>query len=123
MTAAIHVLFFKIESIDFMEPRILERFQLDQNSAEIVRTWAFNQGFYNLFLAFGLFYALFQINFRKKESAILLASFILITIFCAGGVLLASAPQKWSASLMQSMPALIGLIFLQLYSKKKLSRE
>lgn len=54
LAAALHVGFFYLESIDFSSPRTYRRFLVaGDDEARIVRNWAFNQGFYNLFLAAG----------------------------------------------------------------------
>ena len=50
LTGIFHILFFKMESIDFMKPEVFERFGLTLESASYVRIWAFNQGFYNCLL-------------------------------------------------------------------------
>src|SRR5919112_4762952 len=54
VAAAIHVGFFVLESILFMQPRVFRRFGLaSEDEARVVRSFAYNQGFYNLFLAAG----------------------------------------------------------------------
>ena len=55
VAAALHVVFFYAESVTFARPTTWRRFGLStQEQAEIVRPMAFNQGFYNLFLAGGI---------------------------------------------------------------------
>ncbi len=110
VTALLHVMFFKLESVDFMKARVLKRFGLNHDQGVIVKVWAFNQGFYNLFLAFGLFYSLFLVHGDRIESGIVLAQFILVTLTGAGFVLLVSAPKKYPAALAQSVPALLGFV-------------
>ena len=54
LAAAIHVWFFAMESLWFMRPSVFRRFGLATAAeARTVCTFAFNQGFYNLFLAAG----------------------------------------------------------------------
>lgn len=110
LTALLHLLFFKLESIDFMKSSTLKKFGLNPDQGAIVKIWAFNQGFYNLFLALGLLYSLVLVYGNQFESGIVLARFILLTVFGAGLVLLASAPKKFSAALVQGIPALIGFV-------------
>jgi putative membrane protein len=110
LTALLHCFFFKLESVDFMKTKVLRRFGLKEHEGAVVKIWAFNQGFYNLFLALGLFYALYLIQLANNSSGILLAQFILLTIFGAGLVLLISAPKKYVAAMMQAVPAAIGFI-------------
>lgn len=49
--ALVHVLIFWLESLAWTTPRALKTFGLDRAQAEATRELAFNQGFYNLFLA------------------------------------------------------------------------
>ena len=52
LAAAIHVLFFFLESVVFRRPFAWRTFGIrTQQDAETTRDWALNQGFYNLFLA------------------------------------------------------------------------
>ena len=114
ITAILHCLFFKIESIDFMKPQTLKKFGLTPEIGEHVKVWAFNQGFYNLFLAFGLFYSLYLLNTSSLLQGKTLALFILLTIFGAGVVLAFSAPQSRVAAMIQAGPALVGAVLLVL---------
>lgn len=55
LAALIHVWFFVMESVWFEQERVWRRFGLTSpEDAAIVRSFAFNQGFYNLFLAVGV---------------------------------------------------------------------
>jgi putative membrane protein len=52
LAAAIHVLFFVLESVQFRRPLAWRTFGIrTQQDAETTRDWALNQGFYNMFLA------------------------------------------------------------------------
>jgi putative membrane protein len=110
ITALLHAFFFKLESLDFMKPRTLQRFQLTPQDASVVKIWAFNQGFYNLFLACGLAYALDLLHGGHPVEGKVLAQFILLAITGAGLVLGFSAPQKKVAAAVQALPALIGFV-------------
>ena len=114
ITALIHILFFKLESIDFMKPGVLKKFGLDSHSGELIKPWAFNQGFYNLFFAIGLILSLYLIHSGKKEAGVWLASFILLSISGAGVVLYLSTPDKLTASLIQGPPAILAFTLLRL---------
>jgi len=64
LAALLHVYIFVMESVQWTQPKIWKRFGVaDQAAAEITKPMAYNQGFYNLFLAIGvvigivLFYA------------------------------------------------------------------
>lgn len=52
LAALVHVYIFVIESLRFVTPSTMKTFGIaSEADAEIMRPWAFNQGFYNLFLA------------------------------------------------------------------------
>lgn len=52
LAALLHVYIFWLESVRFARPATMKVFGVrSQADAETVRPWAFNQGFYNLFLA------------------------------------------------------------------------
>jgi len=110
ITAILHVLFFKLESIDFMKARVLKRFGLTIEQGAVVKVWALNQGFYNLFLALGLGYSIYLLHGTHFESGKTLAQFILLSISGAGFVLLLSAPKKFPAALAQAVPALTAFL-------------
>ena len=112
IVALLHCLFFKLESLDFMKPKVLKRFGLDASSGEIAKIWAFNQGFYNLFLAFGLFFALYLFQVERIIEAQILAYFILWTIVGAGAVLFISSRNSRVAAMIQGLPALLGIVCL-----------
>ena len=54
LAAALHVFIFYIESFAWTT-RALSVFGIDRESAEVTKEMAFNQGFYNLFLAIEVF--------------------------------------------------------------------
>lgn len=114
IVAVLHCLFFKLESLDFMKPKVLKKFGLSEQNGALVKVWAFNQGFYNLFLALGLFYSVYLLKSGQVISGHLLASFILLTITGAGIVLYLSEPKKINAAIVQGIPALIGFLLLQI---------
>lgn len=59
LAAVLHVYIFVMESIQWTQPRIWRRFGVaDQSAADITKPMAYNQGFYNLFLALGTFIGL-----------------------------------------------------------------
>lgn len=52
LAALVHVYIFVIESLRFLTPSTMKAFGIRSiEEAEIMKPWAFNQGFYNLFLA------------------------------------------------------------------------
>ena len=53
LAALLHVLFFAYESLMFEQPAVHARFRTRTEDVPAVKSWAYNQGFYNLFLAIG----------------------------------------------------------------------
>lgn len=54
LAALLHVYIFLMESVRWTKPQTWQRFGVaDQNAADITKPMAYNQGFYNLFLAVG----------------------------------------------------------------------
>ena len=53
LAALLHVLFFVYESVIFDRPEVHARFRTRTEDVPAVKPWAYNQGFYNLFLAIG----------------------------------------------------------------------
>ncbi|WP_200948680.1 DUF1304 domain-containing protein [Microbacterium sp. Root61] len=54
LAALLHVYIFVMESVQWTQPRVWKRFGVaDQAAADITKPMAYNQGFYNLFLAIG----------------------------------------------------------------------
>lgn len=100
---------FFMESIFFTSPKVMAKLQMTEQAANIIKPWAFNQGFYNLFFAMGLFYGLYAFNTSQN-----IIVFILISIVAAGIVLNFSVPGKTSAAVLQVLPALLALILLKL---------
>jgi putative membrane protein len=110
ISAFLHLIFFKFESIDFLKPSTLKRFNLTPEEGKVVKVWAFNQGFYNLFLAIGLMASIALLNTNFMSSGIILAQFILLTMVGADVVLIISAPKSYKAGLIQAIPATIAFI-------------
>ncbi|WP_442574662.1 DUF1304 domain-containing protein [Microbacterium sp. F51-2R] len=54
LAALLHVYIFVMESVQWTQPRVWKRFGVaDQATADATKPMAYNQGFYNLFLAIG----------------------------------------------------------------------
>lgn len=51
LAALLHVWIFVLESVRFSQPSTLRVFGVRPDDVAVVRPWAFNQGWYNLFLA------------------------------------------------------------------------
>ena len=88
VAAAIHVFFFVLESIRFRQPATWRRFNIEsQRDADLMGPMAFNQGFYNLFLAVGAFAGIAAILLGRPEIGRTLVFFTCGSMALAGLVL------------------------------------
>jgi putative membrane protein len=107
LAGAFHLAVFAMESLLFRKPSTYKRFLIpNQAEAEIAQPWAFNQGFYNLFLALGAIGGL--IVGGDKGHAI--ALFACACMAGAGIVLVASNRRMARSAVLQAGPPLIALV-------------
>ncbi|HWD82212.1 MAG TPA: DUF1304 domain-containing protein [Kribbella sp.] len=101
-----HLAVFAMESLLFRKPSTYRRFLVKETEVEAARPWAFNQGFYNLFLAIGALGGL--IWGGDKGHAI--ALFACACMAGAGVVLLASDRRMLRAAATQAVPPILALV-------------
>ncbi|MDP9028385.1 MAG: DUF1304 domain-containing protein [Actinomycetota bacterium] len=116
IAALIHIFIFVLESVLWTRPATWKRFGLrSQEEADIVRPMAFNQGFYNVFLALGAGAGLVMIAYPNVQpQGIALSIFVLLSMLLAAVVLITSNPKLARAAVTQGTAPLLGLIFLVL---------
>ncbi|MET3143833.1 UNVERIFIED_ORG: putative membrane protein [Arthrobacter sp. UYEF10] len=91
IAAALHVYIFTMESLTWTTPATWKRFGLaSQADAETTKPLAYNQGFYNLFLAIGAFIGMGCVALGSDASAQRVVGWTLI-FSCCGSMLLAAA--------------------------------
>jgi len=91
LAAALHVYIFTMESVTWTSPATWKRFGVgSQADAETTRPLAYNQGFYNLFLALGAFVGIGCVALGPGGSAQSVVGWTLILSSC-GSMLLAAA--------------------------------
>lgn len=112
LAAVLHVLFFFIESVLFEKPHAWKRFSLSsQEQAEVVKPMAFNQGFYNLFLALGAGLGLI-LYFAGNVPAGLTLVLYTTAFMVLAAIILASTNRRFLVgALIQGVPPLLGLVF------------
>ncbi|MEV0793663.1 DUF1304 domain-containing protein [Kribbella sp. NPDC050459] len=106
LAGVFHVVVFALESVLFRRPSTYRRFLVKDTEVEAARPWAFNQGFYNLFLAIGALGGL--IWGGDKGHAI--ALFACACMAGAGIVLLASDRRMVRAAATQAVPPILALV-------------
>jgi putative membrane protein len=116
IAALIHVFIFVLESVLWSRPATWRRFGLrTQEEADTVRPMAYNQGFYNVFLALGAGTGVVMIASANVQSeGIALSIFVLLSMLLASVVLITSNPKLARAAVTQGAVPLLGLIFLVL---------
>lgn len=109
--ALVHVWFFALESVLFERPTVFRRFGLrSAEDAAIVRPMAFNQGFYNLFLAAGIVAGLLMVAAGQLEAGRAIVLFACACMVGAGAVLLATNRRFLTAAAIQAGPPLLALV-------------
>lgn len=110
ISGIIHVLFFVMESIVWLEPSVYETFEVGSLAdAEVLEVYVKNQGYYNLFLAVGIFAAL-ALTGKKPEIARALLTYISAFMIAAALVLLFTIPAMIIGVFIQGLPPAITLV-------------
>ena len=113
VAAALHVLFFYFESIIWTRPSTWKRFGVrTQEDAETTRPMAYNQGWYNLFLAGGVFVGVILIATGNVTVGATLALFGALSMVAAALVLVTSNPRLARSAAIQGGAPLLGSILL-----------
>ena len=112
IAAIFHVYFFILESLTWRKPKTWKTFGLpSQEHAEIIRPMAFNQGFYNLFLAIGSITGMAILGFNSTIGYTLMI-FASSCMIGAGAVLFLSVKRSRKAAIIQAGPPLLGVLSL-----------
>ena len=111
LAAALHVLFFVLESVTFTQPRVAARFGLTTpEQIAAVRPMAFNQGFYNLFLAIGIAGGLALVAAGSVDAGRAIVLFACSCMVGAGVVLVLSSPRFARSAAIQAVPPLVAIV-------------
>ena len=111
LAGLIHLWFFVIESVWFSRPSIWRRFGLTSDGeARVVHSFAFNQGFYNLFLAFGVGIGLLLAASGDAVSGRAIVLFACGSMVAAGVVLVLHNGRFLRAAATQIIPALVVIL-------------
>ncbi|MGL6237085.1 MAG: DUF1304 domain-containing protein [Segniliparus sp.] len=106
LAALLHVAIFLMESVLWSKPQIYGRFGVrSAEDADVIKPMAYNQGFYNLFLAIGIFVGLAA----PRAQGEILVVFALSCIVGAALVLLSTGLSYLRAAVSQAAFATIAL--------------
>ncbi|MGK2866695.1 MAG: DUF1304 domain-containing protein [Mycobacterium sp.] len=109
LAALLHVYIFVMESLTWTSPRTRATFGLSAQEADATKELAFNQGFYNLFLAIvsGIGVVAVCTGHAEVGAALVLAG--VGSMLAAALVLLVSSPDKARAAITQGLFPLIAV--------------
>ena len=116
LAALLHVYIFVMESVLWRRPRIWRRFGVaDQAAADTTRPMAYNQGFYNLFLAVGtvlgvILYWAGGADTPAGAAGLVLVLFALGSMVAAALVLLTTGAKYLRPALVQGTLPLLGFV-------------
>ena len=114
LAALLHVYIFVMESLTWTSPRTRATFGTTPEEAETTKLLAFNQGFYNLFLAIVTAVGVVAICLGHTAVGAALVFAGVGSMVAAAAVLLASSPDKARAAVTQGTFALIAVVLLAL---------
>jgi putative membrane protein len=113
IAATLHIVFFKLESIDWKKPKTWKTFGLEsQADADTTASLAYNQGFYNLFLAVGAAVGIATIRISDNNDTVgwTLIIFTCSSMLAASLVLLTTGKSYARAAAIQGGPALVAIV-------------
>lgn len=110
LAGVIHVLIFCMESLWWSAPKVRARFRQSPEQSQATRLFAFNQGFYNLFLALGVFAGFALTLAGYPISGLTLATWSCLSMLGAAVVLAASAPGLQRGAIIQGVAPLLFLV-------------
>jgi putative membrane protein len=111
IAAAIHVFFFVLESLRFRQPATWRRFNVEsQRDADLLGPMAFNQGFYNLFLAIGAAGGIAMVLLGQLEIGRTLVFFTCGSMAFAGLVLVVTDRRLAGSALIQSGAPVVAIV-------------
>lgn len=110
LAGGVHVLIFCMESLWWTTPQVRGRFRQTPEQADATKLFAFNQGFYNLFLAVGTFAGLALVLMGHPRAGWTLVYWNCLFMLGAAIVLAGSAPRMRRGALIQGAAPLLFLM-------------
>ena len=112
LAALLHVYIFVMESLTWTSPRTRATFGTTPETAEATKELAFNQGFYNLFLAIVTGIGVVAVFMGARAVGVALVCAGVGSMLAAALVLLVSSPDKARAAATQGTFPLIAIVLL-----------
>jgi putative membrane protein len=112
LAGLVHVYIFTLESIAWTSPRVQRIFGIASDSeAQATRTLAFNQGFYNLFLAIGAILGVVLVVVGNTATGWPLVVFSCACMLGASVILAGTGRRYLNSAFVQGAFPLIALLF------------
>ncbi|MBP3087175.1 DUF1304 domain-containing protein [Mycolicibacterium fortuitum] len=112
LAAALHVYVFVMESLTWTSARTRATFGISEQEAQATKELAFNQGFYNLFLAIVTVIGIVAVGLGHNAVGAALVFAGVGSMLAAAVVLLTSSPDKARAAITQGAFPLIAVVLL-----------
>ncbi|GAA0566026.1 DUF1304 domain-containing protein [Paractinoplanes ferrugineus] len=112
LAALIHVYIFILEAILFPRPQGYRTFGVPESDVPAVRSWAFNQGFYNLFLAVSAIVGVLLAHTGPTQAGTALVAAGCGSMLAAAVVLLATNRRMLRAAAVQGLAPLVAIVLL-----------
>jgi putative membrane protein len=112
LAALLHVYIWVMESFLWTSPRTRAAFGTTEEEAQTTKLLAFNQGFYNLFLAIITVVGIVIGGFGYDDAACALIFAGSGSMLAAAVVLLVSSPDKARAAITQGILPLIAIVLM-----------
>jgi putative membrane protein len=115
LAALVHVYIFVLESVRWRQPATWKIFGLrSQEEADTTAGLAYNQGFYNLFLAIGAVVGAILLPTEAREAGYALAFLATGSMLAAAAVLLSTGRSRLRSAAVQGTFPLLAVVFLLL---------
>ncbi|MEV0669947.1 DUF1304 domain-containing protein [Mycobacterium sp. NPDC050441] len=112
LAAALHVYIFVMESLTWTSPRTRATFGISEEEAQATKELAFNQGFYNLFLAIVTVVGIVAVGLGHNGVGLALVFAGVGSMLAAAAVLLTSSPDKARAAITQGAFPLVAVVLV-----------
>jgi len=112
LAALVHVYIFILESFLWTKPSTIKTFGITKKDAETTKSLAYNQGFYNLFLAIITAIGLVFVSIGTLDVGLALIFAGVGSMVFAGYILVSSDRSKVRAALIQILFPALSIIFL-----------
>jgi putative membrane protein len=112
VAAVLHVYIFVMESLTWTSPRTRAVFGTTEEEAQTTQLLAFNQGFYNLFLAIVTAVGVVSAFAGETSVGVALVFAGVGSMLAAAAVLLAAAPDKARSAVIQGLFPLVAVVLL-----------